>query len=121
MKSSKRFVEEYSRKLSWWVVIVIALFVAALISFTYIAHEIFLDKEEQLDHQFFKFLSPHKNSSLTNVMEIITYGASSRFLQIGYALLVIVYLIKKIWKRAIEITVIGLGGFVINYFMKLSF
>ncbi|MGI8599466.1 MAG: phosphatase PAP2 family protein, partial [Chitinophagaceae bacterium] len=43
------------------------------------------------------------------------------FLQIVYGLLVMGYLIKKNWKRAIEIAVIGLGGFVINYFMKLSF
>ena len=121
MKSSKRFIEEYSRKLSWRIVIVIALFVAALLSFTYIAHEIFWDKEEELDHEFFQFLSPHSNSTLTNIMEIVTYDASSRFLQIGYALLVIGYLIQKNWKRAIEIAVIGLGGFVINYFMKLSF
>jgi membrane-associated phospholipid phosphatase len=121
LKSSRKFVESYSKKLSLWIVVVITLFAAALISFTYISHEIFLDKEEQLDHQFFKILSPHINSPLTNVMEIITYGASSRFLQIGYALLVIGYLTKKNWKRAIEIAVIGLGGFVINYFMKLSF
>jgi membrane-associated phospholipid phosphatase len=104
-----------------WIVIVIALFATALIFFTYIGHEIFWDKEEQLDHNFFQLLSPHINSSVTKAMKIITYGASSRFLQIGYALLVIGYLIKKNWKRAIEIAVIGLGGFVINYFMKLSF
>jgi undecaprenyl-diphosphatase len=121
LKSSKKFIETYSKKLSWWIVIVIALFVAALLSFTYIAHEIILEQEEYVDHQFFQILSPHINAPLTGIMEIITYGASGRFLQIVYGLLVMGYLIKKNWKRAIEIAVIGLGGFVINYFMKLSF
>ncbi len=119
MKSSKKFIEVYSKKLSWWIVIVIALFVAALLSFTYIVHEIIWEQEEYVDHQFFQFLSPHINASLTNVMEIITYGVSGRFLQIAYGLLVVGYLIKKNWKRAKEIAVIGLGGFVINYFMKI--
>jgi undecaprenyl-diphosphatase len=54
-------------------------------------------------------------------MEIITYGASSTFLQIGYGLLVVGYLISKNWKRALEISAIGLGGFLVNYVMKLSF
>jgi membrane-associated phospholipid phosphatase len=121
VKSSKRFIETYSKKLTGWILLTIILFVAALLSFVYIAHEIILEEEEYVDHQFFQYIAPHINSSLTNVMKIITYGASSRFLQIAYGLLVIGYLIKKNWKRSIEIAVIGLGGFVINYFMKLSF
>ena len=43
------------------------------------------------------------------------------FLQITYVLLILTYLVQKNWKRALEIFVIGMGGFLINYFMKLSF
>ena len=54
-------------------------------------------------------------------MKAITYCASSMFLQVAYGLVVVAYLIQKNWKRAVEIVVIGLGGFLINYSMKLSF
>ena len=33
----------------------------------------------------------------------------------------LIYLLFKNWKRALEIAAIGIGGFVVNYLMKLSF
>lgn len=54
-------------------------------------------------------------------MKMVTYCASSTFLQIGYGMLAASYLLRKDWKRAMEIATIGLGGFVVNYVMKLSF
>jgi membrane-associated phospholipid phosphatase len=121
MRSSKRFVQEYSKKLSGWIILVMVLFIAALLLFVYLAHKIIWEQEEYIDLQFFQFLSPYINAPLTGLMEIITHGASSTFLQVAYSLLFIIYLLKQNWKRSIEIAVIGLGGFVINYFMKLSF
>ena len=54
-------------------------------------------------------------------MKVITYFASATILQIGYAVLILLYLILKNYKRAIEIAVIGIGGFLVNYLMKLFF
>src|SRR5882724_11031702 len=70
----------------------------------------------------FNFLSSHIiTPQLTGIMKVITYCASTFFLQIAFGLLVLFYLVQKKWERAIEITVIGIGGFLINYFMKLFF
>jgi membrane-associated phospholipid phosphatase len=54
-------------------------------------------------------------------MKFVTYFASATFLQIAYAALVFLFLFRKDWKRAVEIAIIGLGGFAVNYFIKVSF
>jgi undecaprenyl-diphosphatase len=98
------------------------LFAGALFLFTFIIHEVLLQKEEAVDNSIFQFLSAYViNERLTGFMKTVTHFASATFLQIAYAGLVVLYLIKKNWKRAVEIAVIGIGGFVVNYFMKLSF
>ena len=85
-------------------------------------HEVLWEKEEAGDNSIFIFLSAHViNDRLTGFMKGITYFASATFLQIAYAVLLLTYLLRKNFKRAIEIGAIGIGGFVVNYFMKLSF
>ncbi len=122
MKSSKPFNQRYFKKLSGWILLLLFLFLSALFLFVLIIHEVFWEKEEVVDNQVFYFLSSHViTPQLTIIMKAVTYCASSTFLQIAYGVVVIIYLVKKNWKRALEITVIGAGGFLINYFMKLSF
>ncbi|HVG17024.1 MAG TPA: phosphatase PAP2 family protein [Chitinophagaceae bacterium] len=122
MKSSPNFNERYFKKVSGRIIILLLLFIGALGLFTIISHEVLWDKEEELDHNVFEFLAEHVVSpSLTPFMETVTYFASSSFLQIAYGLVILLYLIRKNWKRALEIGVIGIGGFLVNYIMKLSF
>lgn len=100
----------------------LALFVGTLFLFVSIIQEVLLEKEEAVDISIFSFLSANVISNrLTAFMKVVTYFASATFLQIAYGVLIIVYLFLKNWKRAVEIVVIGVGGFAVNYCMKLSF
>lgn len=122
MKSSKSFNKKYFQKLPVGLIILLALFAGALFLFAFIMHEVLWEKEEAVDNTVFQFLSANViNDRLTGFMKLITYFASATFLQIAYAALVLLYIIRKNWKRAVEIAFIGIGGFVVNYFMKLSF
>ncbi|RYZ24542.1 MAG: phosphatase PAP2 family protein [Chitinophagaceae bacterium] len=121
MRNSKGFLRRYLEKLSGSVLLLLLLFVGALGFFVYIMHEVLWEKEEEIDLAVFAFLAPHRDPGLTAFMKSITYCASSTFLQIGYGILVLSYLLQKNWKRAVEIGVVGIGGYAINYFMKLSF
>lgn len=122
MKSSKPFNKRYFKKLSVWVLLLLLLFLGAVFLFGFIIHEVLWEKEEAVDHWIFNFLSSYViTPQLTTLMKAVTYCASRNFLQIAYGVVVITYLVQKNWKRALEIFVIGLGGFLINYFMKLSF
>lgn len=85
-------------------------------------HEVLWEKEEAVDNYIFNFLSAEViNPGLTNFMKGVTYFASATFLQIAYAVLFVFYLFIKNFKRALEIAAIGIGGFLVNYFMKLTF
>ncbi len=122
VKSSPSFIRSYFRKIPFGMIALLALFAGALILFVVIVHEVLSEQEEQADLAIFHFLSLHViSNSLTGFMKTVTHFASSTFLQIAYGLLVILYLFKKDIKRAVEIGVIGIGGFLVNYVMKLSF
>lgn len=121
MKSSKTFIQRYFAKLSGRVLLLLFLIAGSVFLFGFITHKVLWQKEEQLDLQAFNYLSFIITPQVTVIMKAVTYCASSIFLQIAYSGIVLSYLFKKNWKRAIEIAVIGLGGFLINYSMKLSF
>ena len=122
MKSSKSFIISYFKKLPIGLIVLLALFAGALFLFAYVAHQVLWEQEEEIDNAILNFLSAHVVSDrLTGFMKTVTYFASSTFLQIAYACLFILYLVQKDVKRAFEIAAIGVGGFLVNYFMKLSF
>ena len=122
MQSTKTFNKRYFKKLPLSLIILLTLFAAAIFFFVFIMHEVLWDKENAADNRVFSFLSANVISdNLTGLMKGVTYFASATFLQIAYGALVLLYLLLKKWKRALEIAVIGIGGFVVNYFMKLSF
>jgi undecaprenyl-diphosphatase len=104
------------------LIILLILFSGALFLFIYIIDEVLREKEELFDNNIFNFLSAHLiNPGLTRFMSVVTYFASATFLQVAYMVLIVFYVIFKKYKTAIEIIALGLGGFVVNYFMKLSF
>jgi len=122
MQSNPSFVKSYFKKLPLRLLGLLALFAGALIIFVFVAHEVLGEKEEAVDNSIFNYLAAHViEKKLTAFMKTITYFASATFLQISYACLFVFYLFLKNSKRAFEIAAIGLGGFLVNYIMKLSF
>lgn len=122
MQSTPSFIKAYFKKLPLGFLVLLALFAGALFLFAFLAHEVLLEKEKAVDNLIFNFLSAHVISHrLTGFMKTITYFASATFLQIAYGCVFTIYLLRKDVKRAFEILAIGMGGFLINYFMKLAF
>ncbi len=122
MLSSKSFAIKYFQKLSISFIVMLLLFAGALLLFVIIFHEVIREKEEAMDNYVFHFLSANViNNRLTVYMKGITYFASALYLQMAYGAVMLVYLLRKHWKRALEVAAIGIGGFLINYVMKLSF
>lgn len=122
MKSSNRFNKKYFKKLTLPVILLLTVFVAVLFIFGFIINEVLLEKEEVVDNYIFSFLSANMiNPHLTIFMKAVTYFASAVFLPIAYVAVLLIYIFMKNYKRVIEIAVIGIGGFIIVYFMKLTF
>lgn len=122
MRRSRSFLQRYITQLPIGLLLVLGLFAGALFVFTYTAHEVFAENQENFDDAVFHFIANHiTNPALTSFMKSVTYFASARFLQIAYGVVLLFYLVRKHFKRAAEIAAIGLGGFLLNYFMKLVF
>jgi undecaprenyl-diphosphatase len=122
MQSTSTFTEKYLKKIPIGLIVLLLLFIGVLLLFVFIAHEVFEEKEEAMDTYVFDFLSAHViNPELTTFMKGITYFASARFLQVAYGLVAFIYVVRKNFKRVIELAVVGVGGFFINYVMKMSF
>lgn len=122
MQPSNSFIKPYFKNLPVGLIVLLALFAATLFFFAFIVHEALWEKEEAIDNSIFNFLLANViNDGLTGFMKTVTYFASATFLQIAYASLFVLYLVLKNVKRAFEIAAIGIGGFLVNYFMKLSF
>lgn len=122
MQSSNTFTKKYFNKLPLGLTILFILFACAIILFTYIMHEVLWAEEVKSDRRIFSFLAANMiNPGTTEFMKGVTYFASSTFLKIAYGVLIIIYLFRKDWKRSVEIGIIGLGGFLVNYLMKISF
>jgi membrane-associated phospholipid phosphatase len=116
------FLRRYFTQLPIGLLLVLLLFAGALILFGYVSHEVLAENEKQFDEAVFSYLSAHIiNPGLTRFMKLVTWFASARFLQISYGVLLVSYLVAKKFKRTAEIAAIGLGGFLVNYFMKLFF
>lgn len=122
MQSSKEFNKRYFSKIPLGLILLLLLFTGAILLFVVIMQEVLLEEEVGVDNSIFSYLSANViNTPLTGFMKAVTNMASATFLQIAYGALLLFYLFKKNWKRALEIAVIGIGGFLINYVMKLSF
>ncbi len=110
------------QKLPIRMLLLLGSFVGALYVFAIIVHEIFREKEDEFDHAVLQFIQAHLiNDNLTAFMRIITEMASARFLQVAFAVLMIIYIIRKNWYRSVEIIIIGIGGYIMNYLLKLAF
>ena len=122
MKSSQAFNKRYFKKLPKGLIILLFLFAAGIFLFAFIAYEVIFERKDAFDNAILDFLTKNlTDPDLTDFMKVVTYFASSTFLEIAYGILILIYGLTKNWKRVIEIAAIGLGGFLVNYFMKLSF
>jgi undecaprenyl-diphosphatase len=123
MKSSSIFTLAYFKKLPLAMLMLLLLFAASIVLFAYLAHEIFGEAEEgRVDNIVLNYIAAnYRTEANTRFMKAVTYLASAGFLQIAYYALMLVYLLQKNWKRALEIFFIGVGGLLLNYYMKIMF
>ena len=83
------------RLFSFKLLFAIGSFLVALYVFGALTHEIFLEREEELDQAVFKFLSGRLSDGLIQVMRFFTFFGKPQFLIPAYIVLIILLLLKK--------------------------
>ena len=103
------------------IIFAILLFFLTLFVFVYIADEIVLEHETNFDQTIISDISSFHSPAATSVMTDFTFFGSSIFLFPAYALLIILFWVKKNRKLAIDIAAVGLTSTGVLFLLKAIF
>ncbi|MBA2251041.1 MAG: phosphatase PAP2 family protein [Chitinophagaceae bacterium] len=108
-------------KISLKLVLTGILFLVCLFTFSLIAHEAVLEKEEVFDNKVFSFFSSFSSPGFINLMEIFTFFGSSTFLLSAYVVIIGFFFIRKQYRYGIDIAIIALSSTGLMYVLKQIF
>jgi membrane-associated phospholipid phosphatase len=122
MKSlTKRFLELLAL-LSLEVVIIGLAFILCLAVFSYMAREVFILQDNDLDNALFRYAATHRSDTMTRVMRFFSFFASADYLLVAPALLVMVMTwFHKLRWYALKILVIAFTSTMLNQLLKRLF
>jgi undecaprenyl-diphosphatase len=103
------------------LLLLLLFFLGALALFGWVIHEVIGEQEVQFDERVIEWLKPMITPARTSFLTFITFFGSRNFLLVAYAILILIYLLKKNTRRAFEMGFIGIGGFLLMFFLKLFF
>lgn len=122
MLSIAAVYRKYIKHLGLRFILLVVLFGLAIWLFAYIAHELFGEDEDQFDQAILTWFSDNVISPRVTVfMKTVTNFASVYFMLAANALLVLIFVVLKNWIRMIEVLTISVGGFLINFIMKIVY
>ncbi|HUS01899.1 MAG TPA: phosphatase PAP2 family protein [Chitinophagaceae bacterium] len=108
--------------LSIEIIILLAVFSAALYAFIEIAQMIFKEKKETFDQHGFNFLAQYVSDINTNVMQVFTFLGTHTFLIPANLTLIAYFLfIKKHRWYSIKVPVVALSSLLLMFVLKTIF
>ena len=115
MEKAKKYVLEL---ISIKVLVVSILFVFCLFAFAYIADEAVFENENKFDSSVFSFFAPFSTPGLVSVMKVFTFFGSVQFLVPAYIFLIGYFLMKKKYRYASDIAIIGVTSSAMMFWLK---
>jgi membrane-associated phospholipid phosphatase len=109
------------RKLPLELLMMIGLFVASLLLFGFLIHEVIIKKEDLFDSKVTHFLSVYSSSEFISIMTFFTFFGSMKFLVPAYALLIAYYFSKRKIMLGIHLALIAITGTVLSFTAKRIF
>ena len=108
--------------LSAELIVVLCLFILSISLFSFLVKQIFIDKQEQFDHNVFKWLEQHVTPFNTSVMEFITFLGTHTFLSPANLVLVGYFLfIRRHRWYSIKVVAIALSSTARMFLLKAFF
>jgi undecaprenyl-diphosphatase len=102
-------------------ILIIALFILALILFSFITHEVVFEKKDTIDKEIVQFISSHTTESSIRVMRFFTVFGSSIFLFPVYSLMVAYFLVSRKTMLGLHIGLIAISGTALSFGVKRLF
>lgn len=107
--------------LSSGVLLTIILFVITFTGFLMISDHIVEDHHAQFDQKILRAVGTLTSPAATEFFKAVTFFGARAFLFPAYSGIVFIYLVRKKWKRAIDIALIGVLASVILKHVKSFF
>ena len=122
MQAGATQTKEKIKGISLRLVIVIGVFSFILFTLLFVTNEVVLEGENSFDTRVFTSLRTITNGSTTNIMLLLTFFGSTKFLLPAYILLTAYYMfLKKNTIRSLNISAIALSSTLLLHFTKNVF
>lgn len=117
VSKKEKMVELISLK----VLLVSVLFIIAIFAFAFLAKGVVEDKEQKVDNGVFMFFNGFTTPHLINVMRIISFFGSVYFLIPAYVVLIGYFVLRKKYRNAVDIAIIGITSSALMFALKTIF
>ena len=119
--SNMNNTQQTAREIPVKVLLTAFLFLVSIFLFAFLAKVVVLGKKDLFDTTVFNFLHDRTTPLLIQLMKVITFFGSAPFLFPAYVLLVVILLLKKQTRLALDIAIIGLSSDLLKLALKNSF
>ncbi|SIT93846.1 phosphatase PAP2 family protein [Pontibacter indicus] len=122
MKSLTKQLLKLLALLSAEVVLVGLLFFACVVVFSFMAHEVFIQQDTDLDNALFEYAATHRSAEMTRLMRFFSFFASADYLLVAPALIVLVMAwFQHMRWYALKVLVIAFTSTMLNQLLKRLF
>ena len=101
--------------------VIAAVFIVSLFTFSLIVHEAVLEKEDVFDNKVIHFFATHSSSTFIAIMEKITFLGSTTFLLPAYLVLIAWLISRKKTQYAIDTAIIAITSTAMMFGLKQIF
>ena len=113
----KKLLQFFSLK----VILINCILFACIMGFAMIVDEVLLEQEKMFDDTAFRFFDAVTTPLLVQVMKVLTFIGSTAFMFPAYVLLIIILLVQKKTRYAIEVALVGITSQALLYILKTIF
>ncbi len=103
------------------VLIVAVLFLISVFAFAFLAKGVVEGRERKVDNGIFTFFNQFSTPGVIDAMRIISFFGSIQFLIPAYIIMILYFVIRKKYRHAVDITIIGITSSALMFGLKEIF
>jgi undecaprenyl-diphosphatase len=103
------------------VLIVSVLFLISVFAFAFLAKGVVEGQEQKVDNGIFMFFNQFSTPRVINTMRIISFFGSVQFLIPAYLVMILYFIIRKKYRHAVDIAIIGITSSALMFALKSIF
>jgi len=113
----KKLLQLFSLK----IVVISCIFLGCITGFAMIVDEVLLEHEKMFDDTVFRFFDSITTPFLVQLMNVFTFMGSTMFMLPAYVLVIVILLLQKKSRYAIQVAVVGITSQALLYSLKIVF